>query len=76
MRDGEHGLQHTALFPVYRASRAEEAWPHFRGWRVNYDQVLIELCDLVVAPPAKWSSDRKPAEAVRVRVWRRNVLGR
>jgi hypothetical protein len=54
----------------------DRAWRDFAGWRVNYDQVLVEICDLVVAPPAKWSSDRKPLEPVRVRVWRKSVLGR
>ena len=37
-----------------------QAWKDFAGWRVNYDQVLLELCALVSAPPARWSSDRAP----------------
>jgi hypothetical protein len=36
----------------------DQAWRDFQGWRVNYDAVLIGLCNLVMAPPAKWSSDR------------------
>ena len=36
----------------------DQAWRDFSGWRVNYDQVLLALCALVMAPPAKWSSDR------------------
>ena len=36
----------------------DQAWRDFSGWRVNYDKVLIELCALTIAPPAKWSSDR------------------
>jgi hypothetical protein len=36
----------------------EQAWIDFAGWRVNYDQPLIKLCQLVMAPPAVWSSDR------------------
>lgn len=36
----------------------DEAWRHFAGWRVNYDEVLIELANLVQAPYAPWSSDR------------------
>jgi hypothetical protein len=36
----------------------DQAWRDFAGWRVNYDQVLVRLCALTVAPPAKWSSDR------------------
>ncbi len=36
----------------------DQAWRDYSGWRVNYDVVLVSLCALVVAPPAKWSSDR------------------
>ncbi len=39
-------------------SDRDQAWREFSGWRVNYDKVLIELCAMTVAPPAKWSSDR------------------
>jgi hypothetical protein len=46
----------AAGIPV-RADRAQ-AWLDFNGWRVNYDQVLIALAGLVMAPYAPWSSDR------------------
>lgn len=36
----------------------DESWHDFAGWRVNYDQSLLDLCDLVIAPEAPWSSDR------------------
>jgi hypothetical protein len=36
----------------------EQSWKDFAGWRVNYDQSLIALCALVMAPIAPWSSDR------------------
>jgi hypothetical protein len=36
----------------------EQAWADFAGWRVNYDSSLIEICNLVMAPFALWSSDR------------------
>ena len=36
----------------------DQAWRDFAGWRVNYDEVLVRLCALTIAPPAKWSSDR------------------
>jgi len=36
----------------------DQGWRDFAGWRVNYDQVLVRLCALTLAPPAKWSSDR------------------
>ena len=44
-------------FPIERD--AEEAWPHFRGWRVNYEGLAYRLADRVVAPPAPWSGSRR-----------------
>jgi hypothetical protein len=39
------------------------AWKNFAGWRVNYDRVLLVLCDLLMAPYAPWSSDRSLRQA-------------
>lgn len=36
----------------------DQTWKDFAGWRVNYDQALLGLCALVMAPTARWSSDR------------------
>ena len=49
----------------------DQAWIDYRGWRVNYDAVLVSLCSLVVAPPAKWSSDRVTGGRVTPTVFRR-----
>jgi hypothetical protein len=38
----------------------DAAWMDWRGWRVNYDTVLLALARLVEAPPAPWVSDRSP----------------
>lgn len=38
----------------------DQCWKDFRGWRVNYDVVLLELARLTLAPYAPWSSDRSP----------------
>jgi hypothetical protein len=37
---------------------AEEAWPNFRGWRVNYESNAYRLADRGVSPPAPWSGPR------------------
>ncbi|MDQ6613680.1 MAG: hypothetical protein M3083_02690 [Actinomycetota bacterium] len=42
-----------------RADR-DEAWQSFKGWRVNYDTVLLNLARMVEAPIAPWTSDRSP----------------
>ena len=39
----------------------DQAWLDFAGWRVNYDQLLLTLCAITLAPSAPWSSDRAPA---------------
>jgi hypothetical protein len=49
----------------------DQAWRDFTGWRVNYDAVLLALCGMVMAPPAKWSSDRVPAAAKSPRLFRK-----
>jgi hypothetical protein len=43
-------------FPIERD--AESAWPHFHGWRVNYESLAYRWADRVVAPPAPWSGFR------------------
>jgi hypothetical protein len=50
------GLIESAGLPLERT--AEEAWAHFKGWRVNYESIAYRLADRVVAPPAPWSGPR------------------
>ena len=38
---------------------AEQAWPHFRGWRVNYEHAAYQLAYTIDAPPAMWSGVRR-----------------
>ncbi|MFJ1757182.1 hypothetical protein [Kitasatospora sp. NPDC088134] len=35
-----------------------DAWPHFRGWRVNYEAVAYELARRADAVPALWTGPR------------------
>lgn len=43
----------------FRSRRtAPEAWPHFRGWRVNYEPIAYELCRRCDAVPALWTGPR------------------
>ena len=54
----------------------DQAWRDFRGWRVNYDGVLVALAALVVAPTAPWSSARvgaDPSSVPRLRLRRRHL---
>jgi hypothetical protein len=47
-------------FPVERPR--QEAWRHFRGWRVNYETAAYLLADRVMAVPAPWSGERHGLE--------------
>jgi hypothetical protein len=47
-----------ASFGVPVRPDRERCWRDFRGWRVNYDSVLVALAGLTMAPYAMWSSDR------------------
>ena len=44
-------------YPIDRSD--EEAWPHFRGWRANYDATALLLAKLLDAPPALWTGPRR-----------------
>jgi hypothetical protein len=48
-------------FPIERS--AEEAWPHFRGWRINYESSAYRLADAFTAPLAPWSGTRRNLRA-------------
>jgi hypothetical protein len=44
----------------FTSSRPEdEAWAHFRGWRVNYEAVGYALAARFNAPPAMWTGPRQ-----------------
>lgn len=51
----------AAGFPVERT--AAEAWPHFRGWRVNYEAVAYALAKRLDAVPAPWTGPRRTGDA-------------
>jgi hypothetical protein len=36
-----------------------DAWPHFVGWRVNYEQAAYAIAYAIDAPPALWSGPRR-----------------
>ena len=44
-------------FPIERDPA--EAWPHFAGWRVNYERAAYAIAAAVDAVPALWSGPRR-----------------
>jgi hypothetical protein len=52
-----------AQFPIERS--AEDAWPQFRGWRVNYETIGYALARKLDAVPALWTGPRDfPTEPI------------
>jgi hypothetical protein len=39
---------------------ADDAWPDFHGWRVNYEAAAYQLALHLDLPPAMWSGPRRP----------------
>jgi len=54
--DGVRRLEETG-FELERT--AEEAWPHFRGWRVNYESIGYAPGHYTSAAPGPWSGPRR-----------------
>ncbi|WP_369241062.1 hypothetical protein AB5J56_41475 [Streptomyces sp. R21] len=54
--DAAVAMVEAAGFPSERT--AEQAWPHFQGWRVNYEAIAYELCRRGDAVPALWTGPR------------------
>jgi hypothetical protein len=48
-------------YPMERTP--DEAWPHFRGWRVNYESLAYRIAFLIDAVPALWSGSRRGVAA-------------
>ena len=44
-------------YPIERTD--EQAWPHFRGWRANYDTAALLLARQLDAPPTLWTGKRR-----------------
>lgn len=40
------------------------AYPHFRGWRANYEEIAYALAEYIDAVPAPWSGSRNPTSEV------------
>jgi hypothetical protein len=58
----EHALDILADEGVPLKPDREQAWRDWTGWRVNYDEVLLALARLTMAPPAPWSSPEMPEQ--------------
>jgi hypothetical protein len=50
----------STSFPVERTP--EQAWPDFRGWRVNYESIAYALAERLDAVPARWTGPRRTGD--------------
>jgi hypothetical protein len=57
------GGLHEMDFPIERDPA--EAWPHFVGWRVNYERAAYAIAATADVVPALWSGPRRhPTAAI------------
>jgi hypothetical protein len=49
---------------------ADDAWLHFRGWRVNYEAAAYQIAYRLDLPPALWSGPRRPGRPAAKPPWR------
>jgi hypothetical protein len=55
----ESGVQRLLDVGFETERTVEEAWPHFRGWRVNYEATAYALAYRLDAVPGLWSGPRR-----------------
>ncbi|MBV9486755.1 MAG: hypothetical protein JO246_11935 [Frankiaceae bacterium] len=55
----EDGVQRLLDVGFVVERTAAEAWPHFRGWRANYESIAYSLAYATDAVPALWSGPRR-----------------
>jgi hypothetical protein len=55
----EAGVQRLVDVGFEMERTAEQAWPHFRGWRANYESIAYSLAYSTDAVPALWSGPRR-----------------
>ncbi|MGB6581024.1 MAG: hypothetical protein WBF34_24250, partial [Streptosporangiaceae bacterium] len=56
--DFDEAIQHLAEAGWTFERAPEEAWMHFRGWRVNYETAAHGIAAHLDLPPALWSGPR------------------
>jgi hypothetical protein len=57
------GIQRIASTSFTMDRTPRQAWPDFRGWRVNYETVAYALARRLDAIPAPWTGPRRTGDA-------------
>jgi hypothetical protein len=58
-QDFDDALELLSTVGWHAERDADEAWTHFRGWRVTYEPLAYAIADRVDAPPSLWSGPRR-----------------
>jgi hypothetical protein len=56
------GIERIASTSFRMERSPEQAWPDFRGWRVNYEAVAYALADRLDTVPAPWTGPRRTGD--------------
>ncbi|MFL6160773.1 MAG: hypothetical protein ACJ74U_00965 [Jatrophihabitantaceae bacterium] len=57
------GIERIASTSFRMERSPEQAWPDFRGWRVNYEAVAYALAARLDTVPAPWTGPRRTGDA-------------
>ena len=60
--DFEIACDEIAAYGIAIRADRDAAWKAFRGWRINYDETVIALARVTMAPPARWNG--RPWEVI------------
>ena len=58
----DQGIERLQSVGFHMQRTPDEAWPHFQGWRVNYEPIVYELAYRLDVVPAAWSGPRRSGE--------------
>jgi hypothetical protein len=58
----DEGIQRLQSVNFQMQRTPDEAWPHFQGWRVNYEPLAYRLAYALDVVPAAWSGPRRSGE--------------
>jgi hypothetical protein len=58
----DEGIQRLQAVNFHLQRTPDEAWPHFQGWRVNYESIAYRLAYKLDLVPAAWSGPRRSGE--------------
>jgi hypothetical protein len=61
----DQGIERLQSVGFHMQRTPDEAWPHFQGWRVNYESIAYRLAYKLDLVPAAWSGPRRSGEPPR-----------